>query len=283
MHFPKYKELLIRNIAESLQTISGVEAIVLGGSFARSTARPDSDLDIGIYYFEDQPLDIDSIRKRAKKISLPDKPPTVTGLYEWGPWVNGGAWIHTENGKVDFLYRNVDQLRRTIADSQNGISHHDFHQQPTFGFTSLIYLAETTCCIPLFDKSNLLPELKSSVAVYPKKLQSKVIRDSLWSAEFTLVHANGFAERGDVFNTAGCLGKVAFYFVQILFALNEQYYFGDKGALDAIDQFSKRPETFRTRIESVLAYPGQNPEQLSVSVQAFGDLWRIVQKLTANT
>jgi hypothetical protein len=37
--------------------------------------------------------------------------PVVTGTYEWGPWVNGGAWIQTSAGKVDFLYKNLDQVR----------------------------------------------------------------------------------------------------------------------------------------------------------------------------
>ena len=35
----------------------------------------------------------------------------VTGMDEWGPWVNGGAWIQTPVGKVDFLYRNLDQVQ----------------------------------------------------------------------------------------------------------------------------------------------------------------------------
>jgi hypothetical protein len=35
-------------------------------------------------------------------------------MYEWGQWVNGGAWIHTPAGKLDLLYRNIDQVKRVL-------------------------------------------------------------------------------------------------------------------------------------------------------------------------
>ena len=76
---------------------------------------------------------------------------TVTGFYEWGAWVNGGAWIHNPVCKVDFLYRNLDQVKRTIDDAKRGILHHDYAQQPAYGFYSVIYLAETQICLPLYD------------------------------------------------------------------------------------------------------------------------------------
>jgi tRNA nucleotidyltransferase (CCA-adding enzyme) len=124
---------LLKTITQQLSEIPGIAAIVLGGSYARGTARPDSDLDIGVYYSEQSPPEIEAIRSLARKVSLPDQPPTVTGFYEWGPWVNGGAWIQTVAGKVDLLYRNIEQVERVLNESQTGIYHHHFYQQPTFG------------------------------------------------------------------------------------------------------------------------------------------------------
>jgi len=57
------------------------------------------------------------------------------------PWVNGGAWIETPVRKLDDLYWNIEQVRRVIDKSQEGLYHHDYYQQPTFGFVSIIYLA----------------------------------------------------------------------------------------------------------------------------------------------
>ena len=271
-HLPSGKSKLLKTITNHLRRVQGVQAIVLGGSHARGTARDDSDLDIGIYYAEQHMMVLDGILDLAQMIALPEKPPTVTDFYQWGPWVNGGAWIQTHYGKVDFLYKNSDQVRRTISDAQKGIVHHDFHQHPTFGFTSLIYLAETKYCIPLLDETDLLADLKNEVAVYPQKLKANMIRNSLSSAEFTLINTAGFAERGDVFNTVGCLTRTAFYLVQVLFALNEEYYCGDKGALPAIDQFSKGPKRFSAQIETILAHPGQDTDALLASTRTFDDL-----------
>src|SRR5215471_4055143 len=49
---------LLNAIALQLSKVPGVIAVVLGGSYARRTARPDSDLDIGIYYSKNSPPDI---------------------------------------------------------------------------------------------------------------------------------------------------------------------------------------------------------------------------------
>jgi predicted nucleotidyltransferase len=51
-------ELLLRRIVEQLQAVRGLRAIVLGGSYASGSQRPDSDLDIGLYYQDDNSLDI---------------------------------------------------------------------------------------------------------------------------------------------------------------------------------------------------------------------------------
>jgi hypothetical protein len=263
-----------------LSEIPSVGAIVLGGSFARGTARSDSDLDVGIYYSEQALPDVDAVRGCAELVSIPSQPPTVTGFYAWGPWVNGGAWIRTPAGKVDLLYRNTDQVRRVLEGGHQGIHQHDFYQQPTFGFTSLIYFAETKCCLPLFDRQDLISELKSRVEIYPAPLQGKVIGDCLAIAEFTFLHAQGFALRGDIFNTAGCLTKIAFMLAQALFALNAEYYFGDKGALEATDRFPKQPKQFSARLQHILAFPGATPSQLEAAVCEMRKLWHEAVSLT---
>jgi predicted nucleotidyltransferase len=116
----KGKDILLQEMVTALKEIPGVVAIVLGGSQAAGQATPDSDLDIGIYYYESNPFNIDSIRNIANQFSSNGEA-IVTGLYEWGPWVNGGAWIETKAGKVDFLYRNINQVQQVVSDAQNGI------------------------------------------------------------------------------------------------------------------------------------------------------------------
>ena len=272
---------LLRTMAFQLSEIPGIAAVVLGGSYARGTSRPDSDLDIGLYYSEKSPPEIEAIRASVARVSLPDRTPTVTGFYQWGPWVNGGAWIHTSAGKMDLLYRNSDQVRRVLDECQAGIYHHDFYQQPTFGFVSVVYLAETKTCLPLFDRQNLLSELKERVEIYPSRLQEKLITDSLWTAEFAFLHASGFAAHGDIFNTVGCLGRIAFLLAQALFALNSEYYFGDKGSLEAVERFKLQPDQFSERLQGVLALPMASPPELQSALHQMQVLWKEVVDLTA--
>jgi hypothetical protein len=273
---------VLNTIAFQLSKVPGVIAVVLGGSYARGNARPDSDLDIGLYYSKNSPPNIEAIRSCAETISAPNTPPTVVGYYKWGPWVNGGAWIQTPIGKLDLLYRNIEQVQRVIDESQEGLYHHDYYQQPTFGFVSITYLAETNCCLPLFDPQHLIQKLKRSVEIYPEKLRQKMIVNCLTTAEFTLLHGHGFADRGDILNTVGCLTKIAFVLLQSLFALNIEYYFGDKGSLEAADRFPLQPRGFPGRLQELLATPMRKPRDLKLATLQMQTLWRETVGLAEN-
>jgi hypothetical protein len=132
---------------------------------------------------------------------------TVTDFYQWGAWVNGGAWIDTISGEVDFVCRNIEQVKSTIEKSKDGIYETDFEQQPPYGFSSVIYLAETHYCIPLYDPDKVIQELKMEVKDYPPKLKQTIIQQSLWSAEFTLWQADKYAKEFDLYNTVGCFTR----------------------------------------------------------------------------
>jgi hypothetical protein len=256
-------------------------AVVLGGSYASHTQHAASDLDIGLYYHETAPFAIADIRRAAESISA-EGAPTVTDLYEWGAWVNGGAWIHTAQGKVDFLYRCLEHVQRTIDEAQQGISNHDYNQQPTYGFYSVIYLAETQVCIPLYDPDGQIAGLKRQVTVYPEKLKRKIVMDTLWSAEFTLLHAQGFAAQGDVYNTVGCLTRAAGKMTQALFALNERYFMRDKQVMEHMATFPILPEGYIAQINRILAHPGDTAEELAHSVGDLGQAWRGVAALAGD-
>ncbi|MDX2130339.1 MAG: nucleotidyltransferase domain-containing protein [Chloroherpetonaceae bacterium] len=252
MRLPNEKQYLIDRIVEALRNVDGVKAIVLGGSYAVGMQSQNSDLDIGIYYQESNPFDIDKIRVIANHFAHQD-PPTVTDFYGWGPWVNGGAWINTNLCKVDFIYKNIDQISLTIQNAINGIWENNFEQQPPYGFSSIIFLAETHYCIPLFDTDGIITKLKDSVKEYPQKLKRSVIQQSLWSAEFTIIHAQKFADKNDIYNTVGCLTRTTKCIVTSLFALNELYPLGDKRALNILENAKTKPENLTLKIDSILS------------------------------
>lgn len=234
-----------------LKQIAGVRAIVLGGSYAVGSATEDSDLDIGIYYYEQYPFDIKEIKRLAEKYASNERP-TVTDFYQWGPWVNGGAWINTANGKVDLLYKNIDQICSTVEKAKNGIWEKDFEQQPPYGFSSIIFLAETQNSLPLHDPDQVVRKLKESVKQYPQKLKQSVIQQSLWSAEFTIWQAEKFASKTDAYTTVGCLTRAVHNLLTALFAMNEIYPMGDKRALSILEQANIKPANLTENVTDIL-------------------------------
>ena len=246
----KLENPVVDEITAALAAIPGMVAVGLGGSWARGRAKADSDVDLGLYYDGERPFRLDDVRAVAERFAI--APTTVTQFYEWGPWVNGGAWLETRAGRVDFIYREVAHLHRVIEAAQRGESEWHFAQQPPYGFRSVIYLAETAVCVPLHDPNGALARLKQSVDVYPEALRTTIVRASLWSCEFTLFNARKLAARGDVYGTAGCLTRIACELVQALFALNRVYFITDKDAWQDIDAFALRPDGIGAEIGSIL-------------------------------
>ena len=251
MTLSKAKQNTLDGLVSDLSQVAGVQALVLGGSYAAGTATASSDLDIGIYYSEKDPFSIAEVKAIAEKYSVSENL-TVTDFYGWGPWVNGGAWIETASGKVDFIYRNLEQLSSVIEKAKKGEWQNDFEQQPPHGFTSVIYLAETASCIILFDPENQVARLKEEVKVYPAALKETIIRQSLWSAEFAAWHADYFMEKNDIYSLMGCLTRGTKNFVNALFAINEIYPMGDKRALDILEDAPIKPANLKSRIENIV-------------------------------
>ena len=145
----------LQRLVDALIPIDGLQALVLGGSQASGTQRPDSDIDVGIYYSEKAPLDIYHLRKIAADLNdFPD--PEVTELGGWGLWVNGGAWLTIKGQRVDFLYRNIDLVSTVIDDCNRGEIRIDYLQQPPYGFYSYIYCAETEQSKILYDPKQVI-------------------------------------------------------------------------------------------------------------------------------
>lgn len=255
---------LIAGIASRLAGIAGIVAVALGGSYARGTQRPDSDIDLGLYYRERSPFSIQDIKSLAGEINdAPD--PVVTDFGRWGRWVNGGAWLTVKGQRVDFLYRSLDDLERAIEECKRGNIESDFYQQPPYGFHSYVYLGELSICRVLHDPQDILLGLKERLVPYPPLLKRAIVNRFLWGVEFDLGRARKFAEEGDVYSATGCLARCASELVQVVYALNERYFVNDKGALAEIASFEVVPANFGLVLTEVLARPGRSARELAAS------------------
>jgi predicted nucleotidyltransferase len=269
-HFPEDKQAVVSKMLDALTHIKGIEAITLGGSFARGYATPDSDIDLGIYYFEKSPPLIDELRELAKQFS-DSSSPIVTNFYEWGHWVNGGAWLNTQAGKIDWLYRNLDQVSKVIEDAKQGRFSWDFRQQPPYGFFSVMYLADLQQNIVLYDPNETFARLKETTHLYPEALRHAIIQEHLWSVEFSYFGAQKLAKRGYIYGTVGCMTRIAAELTQVLFALNRLCFGTERGALDIIETFPLKPTNYSSRMNDILSSPGQG-EVLLLSLKKLHEL-----------
>ena len=97
-------DTLVQNIVDEVKNVSGVKAIVLGGSRARGTHTPSSDIDLGIYYDSRHSLDLSTLGKVATELDDRHRTDVITPLGGWGPWINGGGWLQIQSIPVDFLF-----------------------------------------------------------------------------------------------------------------------------------------------------------------------------------
>ncbi len=260
---------LLLRMAKGLMAVDGVRAVALGGSFAAGTARPDSDLDVGIYY-RGEDLDIDGLRRWASELD-PVGAASLTARGIWGPWMDGGAWLGIGGRRVDWIYRDLERLSREIDAAERGEVSWHYTQQPPHGFVSVILLAELDVCVPLADPQGSLAELKARVATYPPALRERISVDFLWLAQFTLAQAHKYAARADVVNTVGCLARIEALLVQVVHAIEGRYFLNDKQALAPL------AEADRVLLEEVLSAPGRSAAELARSVERMGQLFERVR------
>jgi predicted nucleotidyltransferase len=270
----------VSSLSKQLEAIPGIKAVVLGGSYARGRAQPGSDIDLGLFYSETAPFSIQGLCELAESVN-DTAGPVVAGFYEWGPWVNGGAWLTVGGQRIDFIYRNLEHLERVIAEAEAGRYEVHYAQQPPFGFFSGTYLGEVAVCIPLFDPEARLEGLKRRVANYPEALRRAVVQDYLWMAEFGLAaFARKYATRSDAYGTAACLTCAVNQLVLVLFALNRKYPINDKTALAEVAEFEHAPREFGPRVQKTLAHLGASPAELVNAVESIAELVQETVELT---
>lgn len=130
----------IPHLTNRLKSIPGVAAIALGGSRARGNHTEKSDVDLGIYYNPENPIDVNALNQLASEIDESDRTNLITPLGEWGKWINAGGWLQVEGVAVDFLYRDIVKVNRVIDDCHAGKITIDYQPGHPHGFVSCIYM-----------------------------------------------------------------------------------------------------------------------------------------------
>ncbi|HZP98646.1 MAG TPA: nucleotidyltransferase domain-containing protein [Reyranella sp.] len=240
-------DVLIARLVRALGGVPGIRAIVLGGSRARGTAGPDSDYDIGLYYEPDSPIDVGRLAKAVTLLPVPVTS-TVTAVGEWGPWINGGAWLTVDGKRVDLLYRDLGKVGEVIEACRAGRIERAYQPGHPHAFVSAIYMGEVAHARVLWDPDNVLAPLKRQCEPYPAALAEALIRSFFWEARFALENAEHGSGRADPNYVAGCAFRAVASLCQALFALNHTYLLNEKGAVAGVERLARHPADFGRRV-----------------------------------
>jgi predicted nucleotidyltransferase len=180
----------VATLATDLAGLPGAVAVVLGGSRATATHRPDSDWDLGVYYRGSQrPLDPDDVRRLRHRGH-------VSELGEWGPIVNGGAWLTIDGTPVDVLFRDLDTVESWLSEAQEGRFEVLSQNGYIVGAPTYLPVGELALCRPIAGE---LPR-----PGFPEPLAAAAATRWAGRAQVSLMFAQAHAEAGDVVPARGC-------------------------------------------------------------------------------
>jgi len=261
-------------VAARLRKVDGIEAVALGGSWSRGTARPDSDIDLGLAYDGEHPFSIADLAEAARELDDRHLVALVTPVGAWGSGVNGGGWLLIDGNHVDFLYRDLNRVRELIERCIAGQPDAVYQLGHPMGFQSQIYVGETHFCRPVFDRNGKLARLKAMVAEYPETMRTALVRKHLFDSTFHIELAAKSAARADIMYVSACLATASGFMTLVLYALNRRFYLNEKGAFLESARFESRPSHFHERVGKILGAIGNDASELTASVDAMREALR---------
>lgn len=180
-------------LAAQLAALPGAVAVALGGSRATGTHRPDSDWDLGVYYRGSQrALDPNDVRR----LGLGGY---VSELGEWGPIVNGGAWLTVNGLAVDVLYRDLDTIEGWLREAHEGRFEVLLQNGCLVGAPTYLPVGELAIAVPLAGE---LPRPR-----FPEALVASAPGRWNGRAQVALMFASSHAVAGDAVCCAGMLAQ----------------------------------------------------------------------------
>ncbi|MEU6733970.1 nucleotidyltransferase domain-containing protein [Streptomyces physcomitrii] len=251
----------LTQIAERLAGVGGVVGVCLGGSRASGAHGPGSDFDLGLYYRP--PLDTPALRRLAAELT--GAPVEVTEPGGWGPWVDGGAWLTVDGHPVDWIYRDVDRVRRIWQECRAGRFETALQAGHPLGFFSHAYAGELALGRVLADPGGELAALRDQLRDYPRPLSEALVAQARWEAPFILGCARKGAARGDSFYVAGCLFRAVGLLVHALHGHAGRWLLNEKGAVRAAGQLWCAPPNFTARAQALFSLPGPAPDALAAA------------------
>jgi hypothetical protein len=205
-------------LADRLAGLPGAVAVVLGGSRATASHRPDSDWDLGVYYRASRrPIDPGDVRSLGHD-------GFVSELGEWGPIMNGGAWLTVEGAAVDVLYRDLDAIERALGDARAGRFEIVAQNGYVAGAPTYLPVGELALCVPIAGDPPRPEFPEALAAAAPERWRARAAVD--------LMFASDHARAGDGVCCAGMLARAALAVAHARLAARREWALNEKRLIE---------------------------------------------------
>jgi predicted nucleotidyltransferase len=206
---------LADQLAGQLSELPGAVAVVLGGSRATGREGPDSDWDLGLYYRGE--FDPAGIRRLGHE-------GYVSELGEWGPIMNGGAWLTVDGAAVDVLFRDLDQVEQWLEEAREGRFEILAQNGYLVGAPTYLPVGELAINRPLAGELPR-PEFSNALAeVAPQRWEGQ--------ASTALMFASISARLSDTVGCAGMLASAVLCAAHARLAARREWVLNEKGLVE---------------------------------------------------
>lgn len=238
--------------------------IALGGSHAKGSGDALSDIDV--YLFAPRVL------PGARRIEL------VTGalgdaseVVSWGrdePFVQGGTDFLYRDVRVECWLRNPEQVESTIESCKRGVIQREHSAWAVMGFFNYVVLADVQTMQILADPNGMLASWKAEVSTFPEALRQAIMDQFITEAAFwpENPHYGSAVERSDLIYTSAIVQQTLHALIQVAFALNREYFPGEKRLAEALEKLPVRPRAFSARLHALLR-SGEGPGVMGLRAQ----------------
>jgi predicted nucleotidyltransferase len=232
----------VAQLAAELAGLPGAVAVVLGGSRAAGTPRPDSDWDLGLYYRG--AFDPDALRRLGHDGH-------VSELGEWGPIMNGGAWLTLEDTPVDVLYRDLDRIERWLDDARAGRFEVLAQNGYVVGAPTYLPVGELALCHPIAGELPR-PEFPDALAeTAPVRWRGR--------ASVCLMFARTHAALGDAVACTGMLAQAALCAAHARLAGRREWVLNEKRLIERADLTAVEPLLAARDVDAIAELLGVEP------------------------
>jgi predicted nucleotidyltransferase len=235
----------VATLAADLAALPGAVAVALGGSRAVGANRADSDWDLFLYYRGARgALDVADMRRLGHRGH-------VSELGEWGPIVNGGAWLTLDGLDVDVLFRDLDVVEGWLEDARHGRFAVLDQGGSIAGAPTYSVAGELALCRPLTGEVPRPPG-------FPEALAGAAFARWRGRAGLDLMFASIHARAGDPACCAGMLARAVVGTAHARLAQRGEWALNEKrivarAGLDAAQQLLARPGATRDELGATVA------------------------------